>query len=111
MTLNLEAYQAIMLAITIGGSIFGAGKAFFGRIETSLKERDDGLKAEIAKVNDNMSKESEAIRKLDREQLMLKADLPKEYVAKADFIRSFTVVEAKIDAVQMTLTQFAKDNK
>ncbi len=111
MTLNLEAYQAIMLAITIGGSIFGAGKAFFGRIETSLKERDDGLKAEIAKVNDNMSKESEAIRKLDRELLMLKADLPKEYVAKADFIRSFTVVEAKIDAVQMTLTQFAKDNK
>ena len=109
MTLNLEAYQAIMLAITIGGSIFGAGKAFFGRIETSLKERDDGLKAEIAKVNENMSKESEAIRKLDRDLLMLKADLPREYVAKEDFVRSFTVVEAKIDAVQSTLTQFAKD--
>ena len=109
MTLNLEAYQAIMLAITIGGSIFGAGKAFFGRIETSLKERDDGLKAEIAKVNDNMNKESEAIRKLDRDLLMLKADLPREYVAKEDFVRSFTVVEAKIDAVQTTLTNFAKD--
>ena len=37
MTLELEGYQAIILAITIGGSIFGAGKAFFGRIETSLK--------------------------------------------------------------------------
>lgn len=109
MTLELEGYQAIMLAITIGGSIFGAGKAFFGRIETSLKDRDDGLKAEIAKVNDNVSKESEAIRQLDREILKLKADLPREYVAKEDFIRSFTVVEAKIDAVQTTLTQFAKE--
>lgn len=109
MTLELEGYQAIMLAITIGGSIFGAGKAFFGRIEGSLKERDDGLKAEIAKVNENMSKESEAIRKIDRELLMLKADLPREYVAKEDFVRSFTVVEAKIDAVQTTLTNFAKD--
>ncbi|MHC5865462.1 hypothetical protein ACYT6K_09670, partial [Streptococcus pyogenes] len=89
MTLELEGYQAIMLAITIGGSIFGAGKAFFGRIETSLKDRDDGLKAEIAKVNDNVSKESEAIRQLDREILKLKAELPREYVAKEDFIRSF----------------------
>lgn len=109
MTLELEGYQAIMLAITIGGSIFGAGRAFFGRVETALKDRDDGLKAEIAKVNDNMNKESEAIRKLDRDLLMLKADLPREYVAKEDFVRSFTVVEAKIDAVQSTLTQFAKD--
>lgn len=109
MTLELEGYQAIILAITIGGSIFGAGKAFFGRIETSLKDRDDGLKTEIAKVNDNVSKESEAIRQLDREILKLKADLPREYVAKEDFVRSFTVVEAKIDAVQTTLTQFAKE--
>ena len=111
MTLELEGYQAIMLAITIGGSIFGAGRAFFGRVESALKDRDDGLKAEIAKVNDNMNKESEAIRKLDRDLLMLKADLPREYVAKEDFVRSFTVVEAKIDAVQTTLTNFAKDNK
>ena len=110
MTLELEGYQAIMLAITIGGSIFGAGRAFFGRVESALKDRDDGLKAEIAKVNENMSKESEAIRKIDRELLMLKADLPREYVAKEDFIRSFTVVEAKIDAVQTTLTNFAKQN-
>lgn len=109
MTLELEGYQAIMLAITIGGSIFGAGRAFFGRVETALKDRDDGLKAEIAKVNENMSKESEAIRKIDRDLLMLKADLPREYVAKEDFVRSFTVVEAKIDAVQTTLTNFAKD--
>ena len=109
MTLELEGYQAIMLAITIGGSIFGAGRAFFGRVETALKDRDDGLKAEIAKVNDNMNKESEAIRKLDRDRLMLKADLPREYVAKEDFVRSFTVVEAKIDAVQTTLTNFAKE--
>ena len=56
-----------------------------------------------------MSKESEAIRQLDREILKLKADLPREYVAKEDFVRSFTVVEAKIDAVQSTLTQFAKE--
>ena len=33
-----------------------------------------------------MSKESEAIRQLDREILKLKAELPREYVTKEDFI-------------------------
>lgn len=109
MILELEGYQAIMLAVTIGGSIFGAGKGFFARIEGSLKEHDEGLKAEIAKVNDFMSKASEDIRQLDREILKLKAELPREYVAKEDFIRSFTVVEAKIDAVQAALAHLNKE--
>lgn len=111
MTFNLEPYQLIMLILTIGGSIWGAGKAFFGRIEHSIKERDDGLAVAINNLGSKLDKESDAIRQLDREILKLKAELPREYVAKEDFVRSFTVVEAKIDAVQTTLTQFAKDNK
>lgn len=111
MTFSLEPYQLIMLIITIGGSIWGAGKAFFGRIEHSIKERDDSLAVAINNLGSKLDKESDAIRQLDREILKLKAELPREYVAKEDFVRSFTVVEAKIDAVQTTLTQFAKDNK
>lgn len=111
MTLNLEPYQLIMLILTIGGSIWGSGKAFFVRIENSIRERDDNLAVALNNLGSKLDKESEAIRQLDREILKLKAELPREYVAKEDFIRSFTVVEAKIDAVQTTLTQFAKDNK
>ncbi|MFB2539062.1 hypothetical protein [Acinetobacter sp. c3-l95] len=107
MILKLEAYQLIMLALTIGGSIWGAGKAFFVRVESSIKERDDGLATAINNLAGKLDKEADAIRQLDREILKLKAELPKEYVAKADFIRSFTVVEAKIDAVQMTLASLA----
>ena len=109
MTLELEGYQLVMLTLTIAGSLWGTGKAFFSRVESALKDRDDGLKTELSKLGDQMSKESEAIRQLDREILKLKADLPREYVAKEDFVRSFTVVEAKIDAVQSTLTQIAKE--
>ncbi len=99
MTLNLEAYQVIGLCITIVGAIWGTATAFFARFEASMKERDDGLKSEIGKLSEQMSKESEEIRKLDRDLLQLKADLPREYVSKNDFVRSFTVVEHKLDAL------------
>ena len=99
MILELEAYQVIGLLVTVAGSIWGAGKALFIRFDASLRERDDGLKSELNKLSEQMASESDAIRALDREILHLKAELPREYVAKADFIRSFTVVEGKIDAV------------
>lgn len=99
MILELEAYQVIGVLLTVAGSIFGAGKALFARFDASLRERDDSLKKELDKVAGNLSSETDAIRKLDREMLELKAELPREYVAKADFIRSFTVVEGKLDAV------------
>lgn len=110
MILELEPYQLIGFLLTIAGSIWGAGKALFVRFDGSLRERDDGLKDELNKLTNKMAAESDAIRKLDREMLELKAELPREYVAKADFIRSFTVVEGKLDAVyNLIINQKNKD--
>ncbi|MGK8252722.1 hypothetical protein [Moraxella lacunata] len=111
MIFKLELYQLITLAIALCGTLWGVGKAFFNRVESSIKEKDETLAKALSTLGDKLDKESEAIRHLDRELLKLKAELPREFVAKEDFVRSFTVVEAKIDAVQTTLTQFAKDNK
>ncbi|MDO5650538.1 MAG: hypothetical protein Q4G13_00165 [Moraxella sp.] len=103
MIFKLELYQLITLAITLCGTLWGVGKAFFNRVESSIKEKDETLAKALSSLGDKLDKESEAIRHLDRELLKLKAELPREFVAKEDFIRSFTVVEAKIDAVQNTL--------
>lgn len=106
---HLETYQLMMLVLTIGGSIWGAGKAFFNRVEHSIRERDDNLAQALNNLGSKLDKESEAIRQLEREFLEFKADLPKEYVDKKDFIRSFTVVEAKIDALQSTLSNLGSN--
>ncbi|STZ08585.1 Uncharacterised protein [Moraxella caprae] len=111
MIFKLELYQLITLALTIGGTLWGVGKAFFNRVETSIKEKDETLAKALSSLGEKLDKESEAIRQLDREILKLKAELPREYVSKDDFIRSFTVVEAKIDAVQTTLTHLHNKEK
>ncbi len=95
----LETWHVISLLLTIVGATWGIATAFFGRFESSMKERDDLLKSEIGKLSEQMSKESAEIRKLDRDLLQLRAELPREYVSKNDFIRSFTVVEHKLDAL------------
>lgn len=111
MIIEMEAYQAIGLALTIGGSIWGAGRAFFGRVEESIRERDDSLATAIDNLSGKIDRQDSSIREIEKDILKLKADLPREYVAKEDFVRSFTVVEAKLDAVQTLITNLKTEGK
>jgi hypothetical protein len=43
------------------------------------------------------------IRQLEREFLIHKAELPNKFVAREDYIRGQTVIEAKLDAVAQKL--------
>lgn len=99
MTLTLTAWQIITLVITLFGGLVGGAKLLFSLVEKSLKQSDKQLSDALGKVAEKLEKESADIRRIDRDVLELKAVLPKEYVSKNDFVRSFTVVEHKLDAL------------
>tara|TARA_R110002051_G_scaffold183589_1_gene253132 strand:- start:24013 stop:24330 length:318 start_codon:yes stop_codon:yes gene_type:complete len=97
MILELEAYQVIGILLTIAGSVWGAGKAFFARFDAALRERDDSLEQAITNLSEQMQKQTDEVRKVEKDLLLLKAELPEKYLPRADFNRTFTVVEAKLD--------------
>ncbi len=97
MILELEPYQVIGFLLTIAGSIFGAGKAFFARFDQALRERDDTLDASIRAISKQVTDDAVEMRQIHKEFLQFKAELPANYVSKADYNRSFTVIDAKLD--------------
>ena len=105
MILELEAYQVIGLLATVAGSIFGTGKALFARFDASLRERDDTLEAAISNVSKQLTQQSNDVRQIEKDLLLLKAELPEKYLTRADFNRTFTVVEAKLDRLYELLNQ------
>lgn len=105
MILELEAYQAIGILLTIAGSVWGAGKAFFTRFDAALKERDDSLEVAISHVSKQLNQQSADVRQIEKDLLILKAELPEKYLTRADFNRTFTVVEAKLDRLYELLNQ------
>lgn len=111
MVLELEAYQAIGLVLTILGSIVGFGKAFLSRIEISIHERDNTLEQSLNSLSGKMDRQDNSIRDIERDLLMLKAELPEKYINKSDFNRTFTVVDAKLDRLYGIISQSNKDNK
>lgn len=99
MTVQLETWHVITLLITLSGSLAAYARLFLSRVERSFVESDQRLEHGLRQINDSLGKEREEIRRIDRQLLELKAELPREYVAKSDFVRSFTVVEAKLDSL------------
>lgn len=97
MILELEAYQAIGLLLTVAGSIWGAGKAFFARFDAALRERDDSLEVSISNVAKQVQQQTNEVRQIERDFLILKAELPEKYLTRMDFNRTFTVIDAKLD--------------
>lgn len=103
MTLQLEAYQFLMLLITIFGGVIGMVKVIWARIEKSLNQNFTTIEKQLADVASQAAKGQEEIRALERQFLEFKAEMPRMYVAREDYIRGQTVIEAKLDAVAAKL--------
>lgn len=92
MRVTFELWQLITLALTIGGIFTGLGKVLLAQFEQRMTERFKALKDD-----------SEKWQALEREFLIFRADLPKEYVRREDYIRGQSVIEAKLDAISSEL--------
>ena len=99
MTFQLELYQLIMILIAVLGSITGTVKILWSRIEGSLNQNFKTTNDAIDAVSKQAAKGQDEIRELERRFLEFKADMPFRYIARDDYIRGQTVIEAKLDAV------------
>lgn len=103
MTLQLEFYQFAMLLITVLGAVIGAVKVIWSRIEKNLDQNFTTIEKQLSDVTNKTDKGQEEIRLLERKFMEFKAEMPFMYVAREDYIRGQTIIEAKLDAVAAKL--------
>lgn len=113
-TLITAALQLLATLVSVATLMWGLGIAQEKRL---LKNIDDRFNAEaqVRGSNDQhlrelfgaISSENKIMEKqlqgVQRELLMLKADLPEKYVRREDYVRGQTVIEAKLDALAVRL--------
>lgn len=94
MTIELELWHLITLAIMAGGSLVALAKY----ITEDMKKRMDAYE------NKHL-KEATEWQRIEREMLKFQGSLPDKYVRREDYIRGQTVLEAKLDAVFKRIEQ------
>jgi len=99
---------------TFVGALWAVGKVLIKQVMARLDERFQAMEAarieasrhwdnKFAALEQAASYNEQEWRRVERDVLTLKADLPLHYVRREDYVRNQTVIEAKIDGLAIRL--------
>ena len=98
MTIQLEAYQVFLILSAVLSAVAGMIKMMGSQINKNIQQNFESTNQKIEEVSRQAVKGQEEVRELERKFLEFKADMPFRYIARDDYIRGQTVIEAKLDA-------------
>ncbi len=112
MTVQLELWQLITLLLAFLSATWAFGKALFRQVDQRLEERfaaQEQLRVDATarwdkrfdELQQAQATEAQQWQRVERDLFKLRAELPKEYVRREDHIRFETVINAKLDALNM----------
>lgn len=111
MTLDINIGSLLALASGFVGALWILVKVIASQQEKALETRFGGLSLSIANVSSGMQREQETTQRLERELLQFKAELPRDYVRREDFIRAVSIIETKIDNMALRMERAMLGNQ
>jgi len=92
MMIQVDFWQLVSLLISFIGFAVGAGKILLRQVEKRLDTRFSAIEQASAEW-----------RRIERDLLEWKGQMPLIYVLRSDYVRNQTVIEAKIDAIAVRI--------
>lgn len=96
MTIQFELWHLILLGSMILGAFYGMARMLLAQAREAIREKFLEIVATLRAQDDNA-------RRLERELLELKRDLPLYYVRREDYIPNYASILTKIDALNLNL--------
>lgn len=96
MTITLDAWQLVSLLITCCGGFWALAKMLLNGAKQSIDEK---FKA----VGEHMKNQDESSRRLERDLMELKAELPRDYVRREDYTQAIATITVKIDSMMLRM--------
>lgn len=90
MRIELELWHLISLVIVIIGAFWTLGKMMLVQAKTQI----DG---QFKTLGEHMRMQDESDRRLERQLMELKAELPRDYVRREDYTQAVATIMTKID--------------
>ena len=100
-TVQLELWHVITLVITMIGAFFGLFKMLLAQQLSHLDAAFESQNSRLEKIEQANREEATNWQRAERELLMLKAELPLNYVRREDYVQAVATIMAKLDAMTM----------
>ena len=94
MRFELSVQELIGFVITLMGTFWGLAKMLLSQTQKQITDQ-------FTQITNHLSQQQEIDRRLEREVLELKAQLPREYVRREDYVQQVAMIITKLDAMQL----------
>lgn len=109
---KLELWHLFGMAVTLAGAYWVLVVLIVKQFNASLATRFEALETARTEENTRASERFDRLeasqKNLDRDLLLLKADLPEKYVRREDAIRSEMTLHAKFDGLAQRIDTFLR---
>ena len=97
MSIQIEAWHVITLILTVIGAFFTLFKLMLGQQLRHIDAAFSSQNARLEKIELANREEAHNWQRAERELLLLKADLPLNYVRRDDFVQAIGGISTRID--------------
>lgn len=101
MKIELELWHLISLVITIIGAFWTLGKLIAVQAKSQIDQQFRTLGEHMRVQAEHMKSQDESDRRLERQLMELKAELPRDYVRREDYAQAIATIMTKMDAMAM----------
>jgi len=96
MNVTLELYHVVTLLIAIIGAFWGLAKMLAAQSQSHIDQQ-------FRAITDKLTNQDDSARRIERELMELKAELPRDYVRREDHNRVIASIQISIDNLRLTI--------
>lgn len=97
MKVELELWHLIVLLTTVVGAFWALAQMLIAASTKNVSDKFDAISALIQGQSQMLTNQSEDMRRIERDLMGLKAELPKDYVRREDYTQQIATIMIKID--------------
>lgn len=108
-TITLELWQVITLLIAMVGAFFTLARMLLSGTTRQIDEKFKVLGEHLAKQDSAALRQDETMRRLERDLMDMRAELPRDYVRREDYTQAIATILTKIDAMGLRFEQVLRE--
>ena len=109
MKVELELWHLLVLMFTVVGAFWALAQMLIKTSQQHLSERFDALIKLIEGQSGMIRGQGEDMRRIERDLMGLKAELPRDYVRREDYTQTIATIMTKIDHATLLMQQAVRD--
>ncbi|MBN8488233.1 MAG: hypothetical protein J0M20_10995 [Burkholderiales bacterium] len=106
---SLETWQVVSLLITLIGAFFALARMLLAATTRTIDDKFKALGEHLSKQDAAAVRNDESLRRLERDLMDMRAELPRDYVRREDYTQAIATIMTKIDAMALRFEQVLRD--